>query len=86
MAGKGGKREGAGRKSNAVKLAEAQFVAGWFTESFQEIKWKSLVNSADENVSVRAMCYLTDRIYGKAPQALDVTSKGERIAQCIVNV
>lgn len=86
MAGKGGKRPGAGRKSNAAKLAEAQFVAGWFTEKFQEIKWKALVGSADENVSVRAMCYLTDRIYGKAVQPSDVTSKGERIAQCIVNL
>lgn len=86
MAGKGGKRNGAGRKSNAAKLAEAKFVAGWFTEKFQEIKWKSLVASPDENVSVRAMCYLTDRMYGKAAQAVDVTSQGERIAQCIVNL
>jgi hypothetical protein len=71
MAGKGGKREGAGRKSNAEKLIRAQFVAEWFTQSFQEFKWKELCNSEDHGVSVRAMSYLTDRVYGKAVQPVE---------------
>ncbi len=67
---KGGKREGAGRKSKAQKLVDAKFVADWLTLDFQEIKWKELVNSQDQNVSLKALMYLTDRIYGKAAQPL----------------
>ena len=73
----GGKRPGAGRKSNASKLLEAGFVASWFTASFQEIKWKSLVNSTDERISLEAMKYLTDRLHGKAAQAIDLNHSGE---------
>lgn len=80
MATLGGKREGAGRKSNASKIIEAGFVANWFTAGFQEIKWKSLVNSKDENISLGAMKYLTDRLFGKASQSMDMTSKGEAIS------
>ena len=38
MAGRGGFRRGAGRKSKASKLIEAGFVANWFTVELQEIK------------------------------------------------
>jgi hypothetical protein len=44
--------KGAGRKSKASKLIEAGFVASWFTAEFQEINWKSLVDSKDERVSL----------------------------------
>jgi len=71
---RGGKRPGAGRKSNAVKLQEAGFVADWFTAEFQEIKWNQLVNSKDEMVALRAMAYLTDRLYGKAKQQHEISS------------
>src|SRR5271170_3674906 len=74
MAGRGGVRRGAGRKSKASRLIEAGFVASWFTSEFQEIKWKSLVNSDDERVSLDAIKYLTDRIFGKASQALAVSA------------
>lgn len=68
----GGKRPGAGRKSNASKLLQAGFVATWFTAEFQEIKWKSLVESDDERISLEAIKYLTDRLYGKAAQAINL--------------
>ena len=74
MAGRGGFRNGAGRKSKASKLIEAGFVASWFTSEFQEIKWKSLVNSEDERVSLDAIKYLTDRLYGKASQGLAISA------------
>ncbi len=77
MAGRGGIRKNAGRKSNASKLIEAGFVASWFTAEFQEIKWKSLVNSEDERISLDAIRYLSDRLYGKAPQSLDLNHNGE---------
>jgi hypothetical protein len=86
MAGKGGVRAGSGRKSNAAKLVQAGFVANWFTATFQETKWKSMVNSDDERISLDAMKYLCDRLYGKAAQAVDLTTKGEAITKLIVNL
>ena len=77
MAGKGGFRKGAGRKSNASKLMEAGFVASWFTAEFQEIKWKSMVDSKDERVSLDAMKYLSDRLFGKPHQAMDLNHSGD---------
>jgi hypothetical protein len=71
---RGGYRPGAGRKSNAVKLQEAGFVANWFTAEFQEIKWNQLVNSKDEFVALRAMAYLTDRLYGKPRQQHEIST------------
>ncbi|MGA9667973.1 MAG: hypothetical protein WBQ94_02125 [Terracidiphilus sp.] len=71
---RGGKRPGAGRKSNAVKLQEAGFVADWLTREFQEIKWNQLVNSKDEMVALRAMAYLTDRLYGKPRQQHEIST------------
>jgi hypothetical protein len=70
MAQRGGFRNGAGRKSNASKLIEAGFVASWFTAEFQEIKWKSFLESEDERIALDATKYLTDRLFGKPTQAL----------------
>lgn len=77
MAGRGGIRKGAGRKSKASKLIEVGFVASWFTAEFQEIKWKSFIESDDERIALDAIKYLTDRLYGKAPQSLDLNHAGE---------
>ncbi len=77
MAGRGGLRRGAGRKSKASKLIEAGFIANWFTVEYQQIKWESLANSKDERVSLDAMKYLSDRLYGKPVQALDNKHSGE---------
>ncbi|HEY5330876.1 MAG TPA: hypothetical protein VIJ79_13395 [Acidobacteriaceae bacterium] len=76
MAGRGGIRKGAGRKSKASKLIEAGFVASWFTAEFQEIKWKSFLDSEDERIALDATKYLSDRLYGKASQALEHTGTG----------
>jgi hypothetical protein len=76
MAGTGGFRKGAGRKSKASKLIEAGFVASWFTAEFQEIKWKSLVDSKDERVSLDAIKYLSDQMFGKPSQFVDLNHSG----------
>ena len=77
MAGRGGKRKGAGRKSNASKLLEAGFLAPWFTAEFQEIKWKSFIESNDPRIALDATKYLTDRLYGKAANSLDLNHSGK---------
>jgi hypothetical protein len=75
MAGKGGAMPGAGRKSNASKLLAAGFIAPYFGAIEQERHWKSLLASDDEKIRMDAVKYLTDRLYGKAPQSMEL--KGE---------
>jgi hypothetical protein len=84
MAGRGGIRRGAGRKSNASKLIEAGFVADWFTADYQKIKWKSFIESDDERIALDATKYLTDRLYGKAAHSLDLTHSGELAIKRVV--
>ncbi len=84
MAGRGGIRKGAGRKSKASKLIEAGFVAPWFTAEFQEIKWKSFIESNDERIALDATKYLTDRLYGKAPQSLDLSHGSDQPLEVVV--
>jgi len=84
MAGRGGIRKGAGRKSKASKLIAAGFVASWFTAEFQEIKWKSFIESDDERIALDATKYLTDRLYGKAPQSLDLNHDSNQPLEVVV--
>jgi hypothetical protein len=82
----GGKRKHAGRKSNAAKLLEAGFVAPWFTQKFQEIKWLEFLDSEDAKIRLDACKYLSDRIYGKAAQSIEHSGEidfalAERIAK-----
>jgi hypothetical protein len=77
MAGRGGFRKGAGRRSNASKLLEAGFVAPWFTSEFQEVKWKLFLESKDERIALDATKYLTDRLFGKSSQSVDLRHSGE---------
>lgn len=86
MAGKGGVRPGAGRKSKAHKLVEAKFACTFFDEREQQRIWKSMLKSDDERIVLDTAKYLTDRLYGKAAQSVDMTTKGESIAQVIVNL
>lgn len=86
MGKNGGKRSGAGRKTNAVKLLEAGFACKYFGAIEQEKLWKSLLSSDDENIQLNAAKYLCDRLYGKSAQAVDMTTKGEAITQLIVNL
>ena len=66
------RRPGGGRKSNAQKLLDAGFVASWFTSEFQQQRWNKLAASEDERISLDAMKYLTDRLYGKPRLQLDM--------------
>lgn len=83
MAGKGGRTPGSGRKSNAQKLLEAGFVAPFFGEQEQARVWKSMLASEDEKIVLDTAKYLTDRIYGKAPQSVDANVEVEVIKRVI---
>jgi hypothetical protein len=72
----GGARKNAGRKSHASKLLAAGFVAPWFTEDFQKIKWLEFINSDDPKIALDACKYISDRLFGKAAQAVDMNHSG----------
>ena len=78
MIKRGGARSGAGRKPNAVKLLEAGFVAEYFGLLEQEKIWKSILASGDDRIRLDAAKYLTDRLYGKPPQAVALSEDPER--------
>jgi hypothetical protein len=77
MAAKGGKRPGAGRKSFAQKALELKFACKAFSPDVQESTWNRLLASKDEHVVFKVASYLTDRIYGKAQQSVDLKHDGE---------
>lgn len=70
---RGGKRDGAGRKTNAQKTLEQGFVCAFFSLELQNKSWKKLLNSKDENIKLRTAMYLTDRLYGKPVQRTELT-------------
>ena len=75
MAGKGGFRKGAGRKSKAQKLLDAGFVCTAFDANVQAKTWKSMLASEDERIVLDTAKYLTDRLYGKATERVENTGK-----------
>lgn len=85
MKAKGGKRPGAGRKSNAQKLLEAGFAAPYFTTEIQNAKWNQLLESKDENIVLKAMQYLTNRLYGMPKQAIEHEGKDGAPISLLVN-
>lgn len=75
MAGKGGYRKGAGRKSRAQKLLDAGFVCTAFDAEVQAKTWKSMLASDDERIVLDTAKYLTDRLYGKATEKHEHTGE-----------
>ena len=73
----GGPRKGAGRKRTGEKILLAGFSAPWFTPEFQKNKWSELVSHEDPRVSLEAMKYVTNRIFGCPTQSVDSTVRGE---------
>jgi hypothetical protein len=84
MSSRGGRRPGAGRKSKATKLLEAGFVCTYFGPLEQENFWKSMLDSKDERVRLDAGKYLTNRLYGRAAQAVQMNVNAElSLSKCI---
>jgi hypothetical protein len=83
---RGGVRPGSGRKSNASKLLNAGFAAPWFTTEFQRTKWLSFLGSDDEKIALDAFKYVTDRLYGKAHQAIDFRGELEVIKRVVADL
>src|SRR6516165_1244518 len=78
MAGRGGKRPGAGRKPSTIK-GIARKLPGETAELLlfeikAQSKWVALANSKDERIALETLKYLTDRAYGKARQSIEATA------------
>lgn len=86
MEAKRKRKAGAGRKSNAQKLLDAGFVCNYFGPLEQEKFWKSMLRSEDERIRLDAGKYLTDRLYGKAHQAVDLKHSGELVTKIVVDI
>ena len=74
---KGGKRPGAGRKPSTLKGIARKLPKEIAEILLAEInahqKWLDLADSKDERIVLDTLKYLSDRAYGKAPQAMEVT-------------
>jgi hypothetical protein len=75
-----------GRPASATTLASRYTAAQVLDRVHAENMWLRYLNSEDERISLDAWKYLNDRVHGKPAQAVDMTTKGESIAQVIVNL
>lgn len=75
MAGKGGKREGAGRKPNKVNLLRKSIALGLLSEQQEKNQWLRFLNSDDEDIRLKAFLAWNDRAFGKPTQAMEVTGE-----------
>lgn len=88
---KGGKRAGAGRKpstlSGIAKKLPRESAELILSEIKAQSKWVKLAGSEDERIVLDTLKYLTDRAYGKAPQAMEHTGKdGEKLELVIRHI
>lgn len=72
MAGKGGKREGSGRKTNKVNLLRKSVALEILSEQEEKNQWRRLIKSEDEKVALQAFLAWNDRAFGKPSQPVDV--------------
>jgi len=79
MAGKGGKRPGAGRKPSTIKGISKRLPRESAELILAEIKansmWLRLADSKDERIRLETLKYLTDRAFGKARQSIEATAE-----------
>jgi hypothetical protein len=90
MAGKGGKRPGAGRKPSTIKGIAKKLPRLSAELLLAEInanrKWVSLANSDDERIVLETLKYLTDRAFGKARQTIEASGEGGGPIQIISTI
>lgn len=58
-------------------MLEAGFVCAYWGPLERERFSKSKLASADESIALRAGIYLTDRLFGRGPQAVDLRHRGD---------
>jgi len=56
------------------------------SEQEEKNQWRRFLKSADEDIAFKAFSLWNDRAFGRAAQAVDVTSRGESLTKVIVNL
>ncbi len=88
MAGRGGKRLGAGRKPSTIKgiarRLPKESAELLLVEINAQSKWISLADSTDERIVLETLKYLTDRAYGKTRQAIEASAEQGTELQFVV--
>lgn len=75
MAGTGGKRAGAGRKSKEINELKKNFAAKILTNKIEHEKWSALLQSKDPRVVLDALKHLGDHKHGKAKERHEHTGE-----------
>jgi hypothetical protein len=82
---RGGKRQGAGRKKGQAALAAEEyrkFIVEEVRKNKKEIVAAQITKAKQGDT--QAFKELNDRALGKAPQGIDLTSKGEQIGKVVM--
>ncbi len=77
MAGKGGKRAGAGRPKRVITQAKKDLSSEILASVNQKKIWRELLNSKDPKIKMDAVKYLTDRAHGRARESVKVSGDAE---------
>ena len=80
---------GEARRAGSRSAAKVQGRAGasFACEHFDaERVWKSMLESNDERIRLAAAKYLTDRLYGRAGQAVKLAGEGEHKITVVVDL
>lgn len=73
MAVRGGKRIGAGRKPLAKSILQKDISAEILAQANPRAIWNRILNSKDDRVVADAVKYLSDRVWGKAGQPIQLS-------------
>jgi hypothetical protein len=77
MAGKGGKRPGAGRKPGSKQLALKDLSVEILSSVDQQKLWLGFLRSKDQRIALEASKYLTDRSHGKAHESVKISGDAD---------
>lgn len=90
MERRGGKRSGSGRKPSTIKGIARKLPKESAELILAEIKanqkWVALADSDDERIQLDTLKYLTDRAYGKAPQAVEHSGNVDGVIQLVTSI
>lgn len=71
MAGTGGRRAGAGRKSNAIREARRNWASAVLSDKEEIAYWRELIEQPKTRPD--ALKFISEHKHGKAPQAIDLS-------------
>jgi hypothetical protein len=88
MAGFGGKREGAGRKktlkSDIIQKLRSQITKKDYKRAVETLRYAMEKRETDLKTAVNAAQFVVEQKAGRAKQAMDLTTDGEKIGVNIV--